>query len=443
MAEPETNAAQPLDKPPTISKAPPPGRKFPCPQCGARLDFDPAQRGLSCPFCGFSEAIEADATKTVEERDYFKFLDKLQDARGTVQAIADHVNEVKCDGCGAMVILEDKIAADKCPFCHTFLEGKPQPVEGLIEPESLLPFHVDLRGARDRFSRWLAGLWFAPSELTKMANLGQLTGVYVPYWTYDSMTYTRYEGSRGDNYTDYEYVTVRDSDGGSRQERRAVTRIAWSGVRGEVQHFFDDVLVCGSKSLPPHLIQGLEPWDLPDLQAFQSGYLSGFKTEHYGVGLQEGLKVAKQLIEPVIVQLIRKDIGGDHQRIDSHKTKYSAVTFKHTLLPVWVAVYRYHDEVYQILVNGRTGKVVGKRPWSTWKIARLVLAILAAIAVVIILANMSGKRTSRQRGHAFREDRPTSVMTIPHSTGPRSPRTATRTAAPVSPTAPAAWRSWH
>ena len=29
-------------KPPTLTKAPELGRKFPCPACGAKLDFDPA-----------------------------------------------------------------------------------------------------------------------------------------------------------------------------------------------------------------------------------------------------------------------------------------------------------------------------------------------------------------------------------------------------------------
>jgi DNA-directed RNA polymerase subunit RPC12/RpoP len=401
MTEPESTDAIPEQKPPTMSKAPPPGRKFPCPQCGARLDFDPSQQGLSCPFCGFHESIEADETGDVVEKDYFRYLDKLQSAGSTMRSIADHSNETKCTGCGATVLLEDKVATDQCPFCHTHLEGTPCPVEGLIEPESLLPFAVDLRAARTAFTTWIDGLWFAPSELSKMANLGQLTGVYVPYWTYDSMTYSQYEGQRGDSYTDYEYVTVRNPDGGTSQERRPVTRIAWTPVRGEIQHFFDDVLVCGSTSLPPNLITALEPWDLPSLEPFQASYLSGFKTERYAVGLQDGLKVAKGLIEPVILQLIRRDIGGDQQRIERHRTKYSAITFKHTLLPTWIAVYRYHETVYQILVNGRTGKVSGKRPWSTWKIARLVGGILLAILLVVLLANVlgkrAGKRSSQQR----------------------------------------------
>ena len=60
----------------------------------------------------------------------------------------------------------------------------------MIAPESILPFRVDLRKARDAFAAWIKSRWFAPNALKKMANLGQLSGIYVPYWTYDAMTYT-------------------------------------------------------------------------------------------------------------------------------------------------------------------------------------------------------------------------------------------------------------
>jgi DNA-directed RNA polymerase subunit RPC12/RpoP len=374
----------PTDEPTTK----PAGRKFPCPQCGARLDFDPAAGGLKCPYCGFERAVATAADAEVLERDYKEYLAKVRRSGG-VQGLAGRSKETKCPGCGAVVLLEDNVVTDKCPFCLTHLDDRPEPVEGLIEPESLLPFAIDLRAARKAFDEWLSGLWFAPTELKQLANLGQLTGVYVPYWTYDTMTHTYYDGERGENYTDYETVTVQNQDGSTRTERRAVTRIRWWPVFGEVQHFFDDVLVCGSRSLPDPLIQGLEPWDLGRLEPFRPDFLSGFRTERYAVGLEDGLEVAKKLIDPEIYQLVCRDIGGDHQRVHSRKTRYSAVTFKHTLLPVWVAAYRYREAVYQILVNGRSAKVVGKRPWSAWKIARLVLLIaLAVLLVALVVAGL-------------------------------------------------------
>jgi len=284
-----------------------------------------------------------------------------------------------------MVLLEDKVVTENCPFCSTHLENKPETTEGMIPPESLIAFGVDLRAAREAFDKWLKGLWFAPTELKNVANLGRLVGVYIPYWTYDSMTYTRYDGMRGDDYTEQQTYTERDPQGNSVTKTRTVTKTLWYPVSGEVQHFFDDVLVCGSKSVPGHLVRGMEPWELGELEPFKAEFLAGLKTERYAVDLKEGLEVAKQLMEPTIDQLIRRDIGGDHQRITSKNTRYRAVTFKHCLLPVWVANYHYHEKLFQILVNGRSGKVSGERPWSWMKIIRLVAIIALLVGGIIAL----------------------------------------------------------
>ncbi|MEL7099895.1 MAG: primosomal protein N' (replication factor Y) - superfamily II helicase, partial [Pseudomonadota bacterium] len=56
--------------------------------------------------------------------------------------------------------------------------------------------------------------------------------------------------------------------------------------------------------------------------------------------------------------------------------------FKHILLPVWLAAYKYNGKSYRFVVNGRTGRVQGERPWSAWKIAVAVM-IGAALAAGI------------------------------------------------------------
>lgn len=372
-----------VEKEPTVTKAPPGGKLFPCPRCGAKIEFDPRARALTCPYCGYTSKVKAKADVAVVERDFEEYLDKI--ARGDGETIAGRSSETRCTGCGAMVLLEDKVATEACPFCGTHLENRPEAAHGMLPPESLLPFKLDLRAARTSFDEWLHSLWFAPSQLKKLANLGQLTGVYVPFWTYDAMTFSQYSGLRGDNYLDTETYTERDAQGNTQTRTRTVTRIRWYPVSGEVQHFFDDVLVCGSKSVPAKLVDRLDPWELKRLEAFQPEFLSGFKTERYAVGLKEGLNAAKELMEPEIYQLIRRDIGGDHQQVLQKSTQYSAVTFKHLLLPVWVAHYRYQEKLYQILVNGRSGKVAGERPWSVAKIAALVLAILAVVGLIVFL----------------------------------------------------------
>src|SRR5438128_2644335 len=105
----------PEHKPPTVTKAPPQGRKFPCAKCGARLDFDPTARALACPYCGHTEEIHPE-TDSVQERDFEEYLNKVA---GHQTKLEGRSSQVKCTGCGAVVLLEDKVATEKCPFCTT------------------------------------------------------------------------------------------------------------------------------------------------------------------------------------------------------------------------------------------------------------------------------------------------------------------------------------
>jgi predicted RNA-binding Zn-ribbon protein involved in translation (DUF1610 family) len=376
-------------KAPTLNKAPPKGRLFPCANCGAKVEFDPRTRTLKCPYCNHETSIAGSGKEEKEgavvEHDFETYIRKLEE--GSVGDIAGRSSQVTCTGCGAVVLLEDKVVTESCPFCSTHLENKPESVEGMIPPESIIPFELDVRASREAFNKWLQGLWFAPTALKKLADLGQLTGIYIPYWTYDAMTYTRYSGLRGDDYQEIETYTEKDAQGNDVTKTRTVTRTIWTPVSGEVQHFFDDVLVCGSKSVADHLVDRLEPWKLAELEPFKSEFLAGLKTERYALGLREGLEVAKEKMEPTIVSLIRQDIGGNHQQITSKHSRYLAVTFKHCLLPVWVANYRYDDKLFHILVNGRTGKVSGERPWSIWKILRLIAIIVAVIALIAFIVS--------------------------------------------------------
>src|SRR5439155_16342861 len=102
--------AKPVVKEPTVTSAPPAGRKFPCPECGARLDFDPAERGLKCPYCGHAQKIERGDAAEVVERDYQDYLDR-EESKG--RAIEGHSSQTRCPGCRAVVLLEDKVATAK------------------------------------------------------------------------------------------------------------------------------------------------------------------------------------------------------------------------------------------------------------------------------------------------------------------------------------------
>jgi len=129
------------------------------------------------------------------------------------------------------------------------------------------------------------------------------------------------------------------------------------------------------------------------LETFRAEFLSGFKTERYVVTLAEGFSTAQQIMDVQIRQLCCRDIGGDHQRLSSVQTQHVGVTFKHILLPMWLAVYRYQNATYRILVNARTAEVTGDRPYSWIKITLAVIAgLIVAVAIFLLIQNSQGGR---------------------------------------------------
>jgi hypothetical protein len=224
--------------------------------------------------------------------------------------------------------------------------------------------------ARDALSAWLGRLWFAPSGLQQYARKGRrMDGIYVPYWTFDANTQSNYIGERGTVY--YETQTVQRD--GKRQQIR-VAKVRWTRAKGRVKRFFDDVLVLASTAL--------EPWDLSALEPYTPEYLAGFRAEAYSVPLEGGFTQAREYMDRVIQRDVKFNIGGDRQRVHDIQTQMSALTFKHVLLPVWLAAYKYRGKTFRFVVNGRTGRVQGERPYSALKITiAVVIALIIAAAI--------------------------------------------------------------
>ncbi|MGQ5523864.1 hypothetical protein ACUHMQ_11450 [Chitinimonas sp. PSY-7] len=355
-------------------------RYFPCTACGAKLTFTPGQHSLSCPYCGVNnpipEALPDQVAEAVEELDYAAFLAK---AVGSEPAIERQT--VKCPGCGAASQLAANIAADRCPFCAVPLIASNAYAGRTLRPKAVAPFSIAEQVARQKFRDWMQGLWFAPNALKQAYRAARgLQGIYLPYWTYDSETYTPYQGERGDYY----YETESYVENGERKTRE-VQQTRWSRVSGEVDISFDDVTVPASKSLPRDYLDKLEPWRLNDLQPYREDYLSGFTVEAYQVGLEAGFEAARGRMESEIRSAIHRDIGGDQQRIQTMSPSYREIRFKHILLPIWLSSYQYGGKTWRFLVNGQTGEVQGERPWSAWKIAFAVLGVLLVLGLLMYL----------------------------------------------------------
>lgn len=359
--------------------------RFPCGRCGANLVFRPgADHVLSCLHCGHDNPIPEPSGQVVE-LDLARWLSASPSPSDGARSGG---RSVTCETCGARVTLWPELTADRCAFC-----GSPVVVADswdAIAPQGVLPFLVGRDDARRRVRAWIRGRRFAPRDFVRWAasDDGGLQGIYLPYWTFDSETSTEYEGLRGEHYWVTETYTTREN-GRQVTKTRQVRKTRWYPASGTVHVDFDDLLVCGSRSLPDGEIRALEPWDLARVVAYRPHYLSGFRAQTYELDLAEGWHAARERMEEDIVSAIRSDIGGDQQQVGDFRTAHRRPTFKRLLLPVWLGAYRYRERAYRILVNARTGEVQGERPWSVWKIAAAVVLIALAVALLVYVTTLT------------------------------------------------------
>ena len=359
---------------------------FPCIQCGSQLDYQPGSLEMECAHCGNRHQIQI-LNEPVLEIDYYQTLAFLPISKPKATRLS-----VQCEACGASTDFSEDIHADECPFCGTKLVLDVSESRS-IEPKSLLPFAITADEAKTYYKKWLKRLWFAPNKLKRFAKQErQLNGIYVPYWTFDCAAHTEYSGERGDVYYVRQRVRVKTNNGWVTREQ-SVPKIRWSRARGRVNNHFDDTLVYASDTLSPKVANELEPWDLNSLRPYQTEFLSGFRSELYQTELDDGFKIAQKRIHPAIVTSVRRDIGGDQQRIRKLQTQYEKVSFKHLLLPYWIAGFRFHGKTYQFVVNGRSGEVQGDRPWSYIKIA---FSLILALVLIVILLSIAGQLPAGQ-----------------------------------------------
>lgn len=354
------------------------GRIFPCPSCGADLVFHIGKQQLSCDYCGHAEEIVLDDDREIEERDLLEMLEDLEERhrRGEETQPGDH--EIRCESCGGTVLFNGTLTSTSCPYCASPLQRDNVHVaENRIGADGILPIRVDEPKAHSNIGAWVKSRWFAPNKFLREGVSGEIHAVYLPFWTFDAMTYNAYRGQRGDHYT----VTV-----GTGKNRRTVTKTRWSFRSGKFQRFFDDVVVLATRGLSHQLVHELEPWPFQDLVPFTQQVMAGHYARTYDVPLKDGLSDAKLRIEAAVERETRQRIGGDTQRISSLHTQYDALTFKHLLLPVWIFAYRYGDKPFRVFVNGATGEVQGERPYSWIKITLAVIAVTIAAGVGFALS---------------------------------------------------------
>jgi len=360
---------------------------FKCPQCGAGMEYDSELGKLECDSCGHVQDIE-DAPETErEEMIEVAPFDGSQIPDETVvtaefeekeSSVYTGEQEFFCNGCGAAIVTEPEISATHCPYCGSAVAFKAR-LTGQYAPDKVIPFSVSKKEAQDLFRKWAKNGILSPKDFMTEKRLGEITGVYVPFWLYDMnvsaeadcLCGKKRSYRRGDYiYHETKYYHV---------YRRA--NLSYHKVPADASVKMDDTTM-----------DCLEPYNYTKLKKFSPEYLAGFQAEKYGLNAAELQPRAKERVRKYAEKYLADSIRG-----------YSSVTYQkkeclvnkanefYTLLPVWTLNYEYKGEKMTYTMNGQTGKIIGKAPVSGGRVAKWAgilyggsLAILALLTYLVI-----------------------------------------------------------
>lgn len=333
--------------------------------------YKPGTNLLVCTYCNNTQEIKQE-NLVLNEIDFESFIKTYE---------KEEFNKTKvitCNNCKATPTVDENLRSMICPYCRSPLVEENIHEERYVKPEYVLPFKVNHSKINNILSNWVNGFWFAPDNLKKaILSTDHINGIYIPFWTFDTLARTEYKGERGDAY----YTTV-----GSGNNKKRVRQIDWSYKQGRVENFYDDVLICGSKSLRQDILQSLQHgWNPKAVVKIDNNYLEGFITEKYQIDLKDSYERVKVIFTNYERESVKRDIGGDEQRINNMYTTFDRITFKHILLPIYASSFIYNNKNYTFYINGITGQISGDRPYSTTKI---VLACLAAAIILLIILIM-------------------------------------------------------
>lgn len=359
-------------------------QRFECPACGGAAEWTPAKQALVCPFCGTVSPMQPDAAAAGGVRE-LDLAEALRNIPASDRGWQTETRSVKCQSCQAISVFKPERVAQNCDFCGSPALVPYDDIKAPIRPESVLPFRLSESEVRDHVRRWYGSRWFAPNRFKTGAFTDTIHGIYLPYWTFDAQVSAQWAADAGHYY----YTTESYTDSNGRTQTRQVQHTRWEPASGALEHFFDDELVPASRGVPAPLLRKVEPFPTGELAPYDAGYVSGWVVEQYQIDLVAAATHSREAMDAKLRQMCAEQIPGDTYRNLEVTADYSAQTFKHVLLPVWLLTYQYGARTFRIIANGFTGSIAGKYPKSWIKITLFVIVILIVMAIVFAISQGS------------------------------------------------------
>lgn len=331
-----------------------------CPSCGANVKFNPTTQKWDCEYCGNSYEIEE--------------FEKQQE-KETKENLDFEIDEYTCPNCGATVVTDANTVATHCVYCGntTIMKNR---LQGEFKPDKLIPFKTTKEEAIEEFKKNVKKRWFAPSDFHDEKNIEKITGVYIPFWLYDSQM--------NGNIQSRATQIRRWSSGNYDYTETSTFRCTRSG---ELE--IEDLPVDSSTKFKDEIMDSIEPYNYSEFKPFNRSYLSGFLAEKYDLNKDEVYDRAKNRMENTMVDELKSTIRGYNSvTVDNSDVNINSGEVEYALLPVWMLNIKFKEKMYTFAMNGQTKKVVGTVPMDSGKVIKKCILFFGISFILFFIFNL-------------------------------------------------------
>jgi predicted RNA-binding Zn-ribbon protein involved in translation (DUF1610 family) len=346
---------------------------YKCPNCGGTVQFDSASQKMKCPFCDTEFDREALEEHQREVEANAGTADSFEWNAGNAEVWenpeADDLATGCCPSCGAELYGGKDTVAMVCPCCGN-AQIVAKRLSGMLKPDCVIPFKLDKNAARAALSEFCKGKPLLPKYFAEDSRLDAVQGVYAPFWLFDA---------RAEGRVSYKATKVKTWTSGNYRH----TQTSHYSVVREGSLAFEKIPVDGSEKMDDNYMDAIEPFDYKQLEAFHTSYLAGYAAEKYDVDAEKCKPRAESRIKKTIEDEFRGSVTG----YNSVTAQSSSVSLKegkasYGLFPVWTLNTKYKEEDFLFMMNGQTGKLVGKLPTDagkSWMFRALFAALFCAL----------------------------------------------------------------
>jgi hypothetical protein len=260
-----------------------------------------------------------------------------------------------------------------CPFCGSNKVFQKEAPQDNLRPKYLIPFSITQKACSDISITWMGSSWMTPRGLKDKSLLSDFTGIYLPFWTFDSVTNAAWKAEVGHDRTEQYY-----QDG----EWRTRTVTDWKWESGSVNLAIDDLIVAGTGKLSSKLVSQVIQFDLEDLVDYDPKYLAGLQAHLYDIPLEKAWENGRQQMREKTKSACLEKTSTSKVRNFSMDLDFSSESWRYILLPIYLNTYRHAGKSYTLMINGQSGVIAGQRPVD-WNRIWLVIAGLLSPGIAL------------------------------------------------------------